>query len=135
MTSTYRTKIEAAAQDLFANGRLDAIPRVFSPNYTVHLTTGDVHGYAPILGFFETIHGAFPALGVQTEILMERGEQVCWQRTLRGVQRKALHGFPALNREVVWRDMVVSRFENELIVEEWVVSDLVERVLLARKKA
>ena len=37
----------------------------------------------------------------------------------------------ALRRAV--RDMVVSRFEGGLIAEEWVVTDLAERLLLTRK--
>lgn len=33
-----------------------------------------------------------------------------------------------------WRDMVVSRVHNDLSTEEWIVSELGERLLLARKR-
>lgn len=36
-------------------------------------------------------------------------------------------------KELVWRDMVVCHFERELIADERVVTDLAERLLLARK--
>jgi hypothetical protein len=36
-------------------------------------------------------------------------------------------------RRIVWRDMVTSRFRDGLIAEEWAISDLAERLLLARK--
>jgi predicted ester cyclase len=42
-------------------------------------------------------------------------------------------GFPATGRRVVWRDMIVSRFVDGVIAEDWVVTDLAERLLLARK--
>ncbi|MCL4865617.1 MAG: ester cyclase [Gemmatimonadales bacterium] len=42
-------------------------------------------------------------------------------------------GFPATGRPIVWRDMVTSRFVDGRIVEDWSISDLAERLLLARK--
>jgi predicted ester cyclase len=43
-------------------------------------------------------------------------------------------GFPATGHRILWRDMVTSRFEDGYIAEEWVVTDQVERLLLARKR-
>jgi hypothetical protein len=34
---------------------------------------------------------------------------------------------------VVWRDVVTSRLDAGLIAEDWSISDLAERLLLARK--
>jgi hypothetical protein len=34
---------------------------------------------------------------------------------------------------MVWREMITSRFEDGLIVEEWFLTDLAEQFLLARK--
>lgn len=42
-------------------------------------------------------------------------------------------GFPATGRPIVWRDMLTTQFRDGLISEEWAVSDLAERLLLARK--
>ncbi len=68
------------------------------------------------------------------KILVEGKDRVAWQRTLRGAQQGAFKGFPASGREIMWRDMVTSRFRDGLIAEEWVVTDLAERLLLARKR-
>ena len=76
---------------------------------------------------------AFADLEVEVEILVESDDRVAWQRVVRGTHRGAFRGFPATDRRLVWRDMVTSRFENGLIAEEWVLSDLAERLLLARK--
>ena len=127
--------IESAAVDLFAKQRLASIPEYFSAGYTLHLTAGTLKGHAHISQFLAGIHQAFPKLTIAVEILLQQDDRIAWQRTLKGVQQNALEGFPATGREVVWRDMVVTRFEVELIKEEWVVSDLVERVLRVRKKA
>jgi hypothetical protein len=34
----------------------------------------------------------------------------------------------------MWRDMVTSRFRDGLVAEDWAISDLAERLLLARKR-
>ena len=76
---------------------------------------------------------AFPDLQVEVEILVEAKDRVAWQRTLRGTHQGDFKGFPATGRPIVWRDMATSRFHNGLIAEDWVITDLAERLLLARK--
>ncbi len=77
---------------------------------------------------------AFPDLQVEVEILVEGKDRVAWQRTLRGTQQGDFMSFPACGRRIVWRDMFTSRFRDGLIAEGWVVTDLAERLLLARKR-
>lgn len=129
------SKIRAANQELIVNGNYDAVPRFFSPDYVAHLTDQDmVGGHQQIRAFLEMYHRAFPTIRVQVEILVEGTDRVAWQRILRGKQEGAFKGFPASGREVIWRDVVTSRFHDGLIAEEWVISDLAERLLLSRKK-
>jgi hypothetical protein len=59
---------------------------------------------------------------------------VAWQRTHRAVHAGALLGFPATGGELVWRDVINSRFEAGRIAEAWGITDLVERLILARKE-
>ncbi len=134
MKSKRVSKLESASQDLFSKQKLVAISEYFAADYTVHLTDGILKGHAPVAQFFATLYRAFPKLTIEVDVLLERDDRVAWQRTLGGVQQNALQGFPGTGREVVWRDMVVSRFDGLMITEEWVVSDIVERVLRSRKK-
>ncbi|WP_162028568.1 MULTISPECIES: ester cyclase [unclassified Lentimonas] len=64
---------------------------------------------------------------------MEGEDRIAWQRTVRGIQNGAFLGFPATKRPIIWRDMVTSRFQDGLFAEDWVITDLAERLLLARK--
>lgn len=135
MDGTLGSTIRAANQALLAEGRLDSVPDFFSPVYRVHLTDGTPSGGpAFVSAFVEKLRTSFTELEVQVEILLEGEDRVAWQRTLRGVHRSAFGGFPATGRVLVWRDSVVSRFSGGLIVEEWAVSDLAERLLRARKR-
>ena len=127
--------VQAAACSLFERGEVESIGEFFSQNYLVHLTNQDYSGGHKIVqAAIAQVRQAFPELQVEVKILVEGSDRVAWQRTLRGVQEGAYKGFPACNCQIMWRDMVVSRFEDGLIVEEWITTDLAEQLLLSRKK-
>lgn len=130
------SKINAANESLITKVEYDAVPKFFSPGYIAHLTDQDVAGgHKLVRAFMELYQRAFPHLKVQVEILLEGVDRIAWQRTLRAKHEGAFKGFPASGREIVWRDVVTSRFQDGLIAEEWMISDLAERLLLSRKKA
>ena len=131
-----RSKIEAASTVLFVERRLESIADFFTGDYRVHLTEDDMSGgHDLVRRSLNALFRAFPALSIHVEILAEQSDRVVWQRTLRGIQQGAVQGFPACGQEIVWRDMVVSHFRDGLIAEEWIVSEFIERLLLARKRA
>lgn len=135
MTPALGEKIKAANAALLTEGRPDAVADFFAADYTVHLTDGALSGgHEAVRGAVAQLRRAFPSLRVEVEILVEHGDRVAWQRTLSGVQQGAFQGFPATARPVRWREQVTSRFHDGLIAEEWLVSDLAERLLRARKK-
>lgn len=132
-TSRVQT-IEAANAALMVRGELDEVATYFDPGYRAHLTERQLTGgHAAIRKVVGALRRSFPELEVTVEILVEGPDRVAWQRTLRGVHREAFRGFPATGRVLVWRDMVTSRFEGDRIAEEWLVTDLAERLLSARK--
>jgi predicted ester cyclase len=129
------SKIRAANHALIENGDSDAVSIYFAADYIAHLTDREVAGgHKLVRGMLELYQRAFPNPKVEVEILLEAGDRVSWQRTIRARQEGAFKGFPASGRDVVWRDVVTSRFRDGLIAEEWVISDLAERLLLSRKK-
>lgn len=135
MKSPIGSIIRSANRVLLEEGRSDAVEEFFAPTYVAHVTGRDLDGGpVGVRRYLAMVRKAFPEVRVEVEILVESGNRVAWQRTLRGAQSGAYAGFPASGRDILWRDMVVSELRDELIVEEWVVSDLAEQLLLARKK-
>lgn len=135
MGRSLASTINAVNTALFVDGRLDDIERFFTPDYIAHVTDRDLAGQAAIRNVIALYRSAFTHLQVDVSILVEAPDRVAWQRTLRGLQTGAFKGFPATGREIAWREMVTSRFVDGRIAEEWVVTDLAERLLLARKAA
>lgn len=128
------SKIETANTALFEEGDLDAIADFFSPEYVAHLTELDTTGgHHLVRRYVELVRSAFQDLSVEVDVLMVGEDRVAWLRTLRGTHGAAYLGFPATGRAITWRDMVTSRFSDGVIVEEWVVTDLAERLLQGRK--
>jgi predicted ester cyclase len=91
-------------------------------------------GHSAVRKFLATLLHAFPDLRVEVEILVDGKDRIAWQRTLRGTHRGSKKGFPASGRKIVWRDMITSRFRDGRIAEDWVITKLAERLLLARKR-
>jgi predicted ester cyclase len=46
-----------------------------------------------------------------------------------------MQGIPPSGKKVKWVDLVVTRFNNERIAEEWVVSELMGELLLKVPRA
>lgn len=134
VTTSHASKIQEANAALIVRGEVAAIPHYFSPDYIAHLTGQDLAGgHEGVRSVVDACQRAFADLQVQVDILVESDDRIAWQRTIRGTQKGAFRGFPASGREIVWRDMVTSRFQDGLIAEEWVVTDMAERLLLSRK--
>lgn len=135
MRMSLASKIKAANQALLVDGNQVAIAEFFTPDYVAHLTDQDLTGgHDDIRQIVRMYHRAFTAIQVEVEILVKEKDRVAWQRTLRAVHKGHFKGFPATHRAIVWRDMVTSQFREGLIAEEWVLTDLAERLLRARKR-
>lgn len=136
MPQHLKAQILSATSALFRDGQLEAISQHFAPDYLVHVTDQDLRGGPQLIrSVVELYRSAFPDLAVEVQFFLASADTVSWQRTMRATHKGAFKGFPATGQPMVWREMVVSRFSNSLIAEEWVVTDLAERLLLARKKS
>ena len=123
-----------ANETLVRSGDCARADEFFAPGYVAHVTGRDLaRGPDAVRRFVRTLHDAFSELAVTVEVLAETHDRVAWLRTCAGMQRGRSMGFPATDRRIVWSDMVVSRFRDALIEGEWVVTDLAERLVLARK--
>lgn len=135
MNQSLASKIKAANSALIADRNLEAVGEFFTPDYLAHVTEEDMalghNGIRKVLGMYQR---AFPDLQVEVMILVEGKDRVAWQRTFRGTQQGDFKGFPPSGRQIVWRDMVISQFRDGLIAEDWFITDLAERLLLARKQ-
>jgi predicted ester cyclase len=135
MARSKTATIRSANTSLIVNGGLEAVGDFFAPDYVVHVTGQDVTGgHGVVKKIVQAYRKAFSEIEVDVEILVEAKNRVAWQRTMKARHTRAFKGFPATGLPIVWRDMVTSEFRDGLIAEDWVVTDLAEKLLLGRKR-
>jgi predicted ester cyclase len=55
------------------------------------------------------------------------GDRVAWLRTHRGTFQADLLGAKATGKPMTWQTLIVTRYEDGKIAEEWAVSDFSEQ--------
>lgn len=134
MARSNTATVEAANMALIVRGDLAAVADYFSTDYVAHVTGRDLSGgHDVVRQIVRTYRRAFSEIELHVDILVTVASRVAWQRTLTAKHTGAFKGFPATGRRIVWREMVTSAFRDGRIAEEWVVTDLAEKLLLARK--
>ncbi|WP_215144054.1 ester cyclase [Exiguobacterium qingdaonense] len=128
-------QIRFAAHQVMELGNMEVVPEVFATEYVAHAGKRTYHGHAFIRRFSKQMKTAIPDVEVKKiEVLVQTEDTITWQRTLSGTHQRNMMGIPASGKQVEWVDMVVSRFQNGLIVEEWVVSELMGELLVKQPK-
>ena len=128
------TQITKIADQLIGQGNLHIVDSAFSTNYIAHAGAKTHHGHKFIKQFVKQLRTAIPDLKiVKIEILAQADHLLTWQRTLSGTHQSDLKGIPASNKKVKWYEIVVSRFDQDKIIEEWVASDLAFQLMLKLK--
>ncbi|MBI1305907.1 MAG: hypothetical protein GC181_04750 [Bacteroidetes bacterium] len=123
--------IQYAAQELMNKGNIDVIPEIFNPSYVAHAGNKKYSGHEFLRRWTKQLHKAITEIKVQhLDFLMEDENSITWQRSLSGKHLKDLRGIPASGKKVRWTEMVVSRFQKDMIAEEWVVSELAGELML-----
>lgn len=127
-------QIKHIANQLLGQGNLNIVESAFSVDYVAHAGEKTHNGHKFIKQFTKQLQTAIPDIKiVKIEILAHSDNVVTWQRTLSGTHKADLKGIPASNKKVKWYEMVVSRFDNDKIIEEWIASDLAFQLMLKLK--
>lgn len=131
MVSSKENIIKHAVEELVGKGNLDVIDETFSTGYIAHAGEKKYTGHSFIKRFISQLHSSIPDITVtDVSFLVSEGDKLTWQRTLEGTHQMDMQGIPASGKKVTWVEMIVSRFENQKIAEEWVVSELMGELLL-----
>jgi len=123
--------IKLAVNQLIGDGKLDVVGKIFSNSYIAHTGDKEYKGHVFIKKFAKQLRSAIPDIKVlKVEFLNKTDNVITWQRTFSGTHKENMMGIPAGKEKIKWTDMVVSRFEDGKISEEWVVSELMGELLL-----
>lgn len=128
------TIIKQALNQLFEIGDMSLVNTFFDENYVAHAGEKTYTGHKFILRFVKQVRTAIPDIKLQKcELLSENNDVLTVQKTFSGTHLSHLKGIPASGKKVKWYEISVIKFNNERIIEEWVVSDLAAQLMLKLK--
>jgi len=131
MAHRYEERLRLANDEIVGKGNFSAVDEFFTADFVLHAGGKEHQGTQFVRRFVRQLRSAIPDLRVvEVEFFLQAGETIAWQRTLCGTHEKDLKGIPPSGKRVEWRDMVVTRFENDKIAEDWAISDLAGQLLL-----
>ncbi|MDR8394549.1 ester cyclase [Aliifodinibius sp. S!AR15-10] len=131
MDKAREEKIRYAVEELIGKGNLKVIAETFAVDYVGHAGDKKYSGHSFIKKIITQLREALPDIRVvEVKFLAQDSNTITWQRSLEGTNKVEMHGIPPSGKKVTWVDMIVSRFHNEKIAEEWVVSELMGELLL-----
>ena len=130
MDKSPKEKIKIGNDELIGKGNLNIIEEIFAPGYVVHASGKDYKGHKFIERFIGQLRTAIPDIKVvKIEFFIQAGTTIAWQRTLSGTHLAEMMGAHPSGQKLKWSEIVISRFENDKIVEEWMVSELAGEML------
>lgn len=126
-----QSKIKFALDELLKREAFDNIGEVFSKDYIAYTDGKEFKGHSIVKRWAKELRTTFSNLKVSQLIFLSETEDiVVWQRTLKGKHTKSIKGIPASEKVIQWNELIVSKFKAGKIESEWVVSELVGKLLL-----
>jgi predicted ester cyclase len=120
---------KAAVREFFACascGDFDKLNAVVGPDYVLHdpALPEEVRGIEGARELVEMYRSGIGGLRVTIEQQLAEGDLVATRYTCRGTHEGDIMGTAATGRDVTIAGLVISRFRDGKVVEEWEVSDV-----------
>jgi len=111
-------------EEIESQGNLAVVDEIFATDFVNHTPFGENHGPEGAKQFATMLRTAFPNLHSTVEDQVAEGDKVATRFTARGTHRGDLQGIPASGNTMEITGIVLSRFANGKIVEQWGNPDL-----------
>jgi predicted ester cyclase len=119
-TAADQTETARRALEQVCSGRdLAGIPRDYHPDFVDHVNRFTYRGHDGARRSVALYLALFPDLSFEVEDQVTEGDKVASRWTLHGTHK---------GRKVELRGIVISRFEDGRIIEDWAASDTLELV-------
>jgi predicted ester cyclase len=106
-----------ALEEVCSNRDPEGVTRDYHPDFVDHVNRLAYHGHEGVRRSVALYVELFPDVRFEVDDQVSEGDKVASRWTLRGTHR---------GREVELRGIVISRFEDGRIIEDWAVNDTME---------
>ena len=115
--------IRTFIDEAFNKGNLSILEKVIHTEYQYLSPDSQLKGIGQLTNFIKAFRKAFPDLNLQIDDLIVSNDRSCTAFTLRGTHEDDFMGVPATQKSVEVRGMVMSRFKDNKISEDWEILD------------
>jgi len=115
--------IRTFIDDVFNKGDLSVLEEIIHPEYRYSSPDTQLSGIGQLTEFIQAFRNAFPDLNLQIDDLIVSDDRSCTAFTLSGTHKEDFMGIPATEKAVEVKGMVMSRFKDDKISEDWEILD------------
>lgn len=124
MSKINETVIRRFIDEVINNGNFSVLDQLVQPNYVYRSPDQQLDGPEALEGLLAAYRAAFPDLSVRIDDLVNGGDKVVISVTLTGTHEGDLMGIAPTGKPVSIGGMILSRFQDGKIVEEYEILDM-----------
>lgn len=124
MSETNEKVIRRFIDEVINNGDFSVLDQLVQPNYVYRSPDQQLDGTEALEGLLAAYREAFPDMSVRIDDLVNGGDKVVISVTLTGTHEGDLMGIAPTGRPVNISGMILSRFQDGKIVEEYEILDM-----------
>ena len=124
MPNTNETVMRRFVEEVINNGNYSALPELVHPSYVYRSPDQELRGPEALEELFTAYRKGLPDLKTSIDDIVVSGAKVVIAITLTGTHYGDLMGIPETGKQVRIHGMVLSRFEDGKIAEEWEILDM-----------
>lgn len=124
MTSQQHTEtIETWIHEAINGGNVAVVDELAHPGYTYRNPTEELRGAEAVKSLFAAYRSGFPDFHVRVDERVADDDRIAQAFTITGTHRGEFMGIPATGKAIEVHGVVISRFADGKIIEEWEVID------------
>ena len=112
-------------EEIWNQGKMELVDEIFSPDIIRHdPNRTELHGIEATKNFIRKMRESFPDLHITLDDVIAENNKVVTRYHFNGTHLGGALGFPATKRKVSYTGIVIFRFDDGKIVEQWTEADL-----------
>jgi steroid delta-isomerase-like uncharacterized protein len=129
-TEERRRRIHALVEDVLNGQNWDTASKYFAPEVVVHHPTSPepITGVDAFESLVQTAYTGFPDWHFGLETIVVEGEYAAGRATTTGTHTGDFVGFPPTGERFEVTELVLFRFDGELVREAWIMPDLTRQM-------
>lgn len=123
MSEAHKEVIRTWVEEAINNGNLSVLDELAHPDYVYRSPDEELHGPQAIKALIAAFRAALPDLKVHIDDLVVEDDKAVDCFTLTGTHQGDFMGIAATGKPVKVNGIVISRFEEGKVIEEWELLD------------